>query len=112
MVPIALGSQTAGPIIRPAFYCEIFGLKPTYGSISTAGVKGVSPSLDTLGAFARASEDLDMVWSVLRVRSVERTDPETDLGAFEKAPPRIGFAQSPLWDRAEQSTRTGSSAPP
>ena len=53
MVDVALGTQTAGSVIRPASFCGVFGSKPTFGSVTTAGMKFVAPSLDTIGWFAR-----------------------------------------------------------
>jgi Asp-tRNA(Asn)/Glu-tRNA(Gln) amidotransferase A subunit family amidase len=57
-IDLALGTQTAGSIIRPAAYCGVIGFKPTFGSIPTDGVLVQSPSLDTIGAFAR---DVDLL---------------------------------------------------
>jgi aspartyl-tRNA(Asn)/glutamyl-tRNA(Gln) amidotransferase subunit A len=54
----ALGTQTAGSIIRPASYCGVAGLKPTYGRIATAGVVPLSPHLDHVGVLARSAGDL------------------------------------------------------
>ena len=61
MVDVALGTQTAGSVIRPASFCGIFGFKPTFGTVTTAGVKPVAPSLDTVGWFARDVALLDRV---------------------------------------------------
>ena len=58
MVPLATGSQTAGSIIRPASYCGVVGFKPSFGKIMVAGVKALSPSLDTLGCFGRNVSDV------------------------------------------------------
>ncbi|RTZ45555.1 amidase [Candidimonas sp. SYP-B2681] len=57
MAPLAFGTQTAGSIIRPAAYCGVIGYKPTYGTLSVAGIKALSPSLDTLGVLARHVDD-------------------------------------------------------
>lgn len=65
MVPLAFGTQTAGSIIRPASYCGVFGFKPTFDTLSAAGVKSFAPSLDTLGWFARNIEDICTTFSVL-----------------------------------------------
>ena len=51
-VPLALGTQTLGSILRPAAFCGIAGFKPTWGRIPTNGVSGFAPSLDTLGFLA------------------------------------------------------------
>jgi len=65
MVPLAFGTQTAGSMIRPASYCGVFGFKPTFDTLSAAGVKSFAPSLDTLGWFARNIEDICTTFSVL-----------------------------------------------
>src|SRR2546428_234115 len=56
MVPLALGSQTGGSTVRPASYCGIYGLKPTRGLVPRRGMSRVSPTLDTVGLFARSIE--------------------------------------------------------
>jgi len=65
MVPLALGSQTVGSVLRPAAYCGVVGLKPTHGRISTAGVLELAGSLDHVGVFARAVEDCALALAVL-----------------------------------------------
>lgn len=52
MVPLAIGTQTIGSVIRPAAYCGVLGFKPTYGRIPTAGVIANAPTFDTIGLFA------------------------------------------------------------
>jgi Asp-tRNA(Asn)/Glu-tRNA(Gln) amidotransferase A subunit family amidase len=61
MMPLALGTQTAGSLIRPASYCGVFALKPTFGQHSLDGIKGLSHSLDTLGWMARSADDLELM---------------------------------------------------
>lgn len=65
-VPVALGTQTAGSVVRPAAYCGIYGFKPSRGWTSTAGIWLLAESLDTLGVFARRAGDLRLVYEVLR----------------------------------------------
>jgi Asp-tRNA(Asn)/Glu-tRNA(Gln) amidotransferase A subunit family amidase len=65
MVPLALGSQTVGSMLRPAAYCGVVGLKPTHGRISAAGVLELAGSLDHVGVFARAVEDCALALTVL-----------------------------------------------
>lgn len=72
MVPVALGTQTAGSTIRPAAYCGVFGYKPTYGLLPMKGVLPLAPSLDTVGIFARDIRDLAIVAHVLADGAVER----------------------------------------
>ncbi len=57
-VPLALGTQTAGSILRPASYCGVLGFKPTFGVVSRAGVLEQSSPLDTIGGYARSIEDI------------------------------------------------------
>jgi aspartyl-tRNA(Asn)/glutamyl-tRNA(Gln) amidotransferase subunit A len=65
MVPLALGSQTAGSILRPAAYCGVLGLKPTYGLISRHGIFPLAWTLDHPGPIARSVEDMALALSVL-----------------------------------------------
>jgi Asp-tRNA(Asn)/Glu-tRNA(Gln) amidotransferase A subunit family amidase len=60
LVPLALGTQTGGSVIRPASYCGVVGYKPSFGSLPTAGLKCFSWSLDTVGLFAR--DVADVAW--------------------------------------------------
>ena len=57
-VPISLGSQTGGSVIRPASYTGIFAMKPTHNGISLEGQKAFAPTFDTFGFFTRSAEDL------------------------------------------------------
>jgi Asp-tRNA(Asn)/Glu-tRNA(Gln) amidotransferase A subunit family amidase len=65
MVPIAVGTQTVGSIVRPATYCGIFGLKPTKDAISTTGVMPLSAPLDHVGPLARTAADIALACGVL-----------------------------------------------
>jgi Asp-tRNA(Asn)/Glu-tRNA(Gln) amidotransferase A subunit family amidase len=60
MVPLAVGTQTAGSVVRPASYCGVLGFKPTFGVLPLAGALPVSASLDAAGLFARSVEDLEL----------------------------------------------------
>ncbi|MFG1423266.1 amidase [Roseixanthobacter liquoris] len=64
-VQVALGTQTLGSILRPAAYCGVVGLKPSYGTIALKGVHDLSQSLDHLGLFARSVDDAAYVLSLL-----------------------------------------------
>jgi Asp-tRNA(Asn)/Glu-tRNA(Gln) amidotransferase A subunit family amidase len=97
-VPVAIGSQTAGSVIRPAAYCGTLGLKPTRGLVDLHGVKALSGELDTLGWFARNVEDLHLLGVVLADGWPEAPD-DSD------APPAFAFARTPWWDRADDAGR-------
>ena len=87
MVPVALGTQTGGSVIRPASYCGVFGFKSSIGRTSTRGVHELAGSLDTVGWFARAVEDLSLLGRVLL--SLGKPSAE----APER--PRFGCARTP-----------------
>jgi len=98
MVPLALGTQTGGSVIRPAAYCGAFALKPSFGSINRQGTKFVAESLDTIGIFSRAVEDLALALEVLSGR------PTPDFAAFT-GKPRIGLCRTPRWQDADALTQ-------
>jgi len=98
MVPLAIGTQTGGSVIRPAAYCGVVGYKPSYGMISRAGILRQSPFLDTVGVFARSVEDAALLAEVLA--GYDPADPATEAlpaprllaTAMAKAPLRPRFA--------------------
>ncbi|MFN3972382.1 MAG: amidase [Gemmobacter sp.] len=65
MVPLAIGTQTGGSLIRPASFCGVVGMKPSFGLIPRTGVLMQSPFLDTLGVFARDVTDAALLVEVL-----------------------------------------------
>ena len=95
MVPFALGTQTAGSVIRPASFCGAIGWKPSFGTVSLEGVHPLAPSLDTLGFFVRALEDVPLVLAALTGAQLRPARP----------PRRFGLCRTELWDRAELATR-------
>lgn len=67
MVPVALGTQTAGSIVRPASFCGVYGCKPSFGFIPRTGMLKTTDSLDTIGYFSSKFNDLELLFDVLRV---------------------------------------------
>ena len=65
MVPLSVGTQTGGSVIRPAAYCGTVGYKPTFGAISRSGILMQSPTLDTVGVFAMSVEGVAMLGDAL-----------------------------------------------
>jgi Asp-tRNA(Asn)/Glu-tRNA(Gln) amidotransferase A subunit family amidase len=82
MLPLALGTQTGGSVIRPASFCGVAAIKPSYRLLPPVGVKCFSWTLDTVGLFAAGVEDVAMALSAITGRS--------ELNAPEMAAPRIG----------------------
>jgi Asp-tRNA(Asn)/Glu-tRNA(Gln) amidotransferase A subunit family amidase len=103
LLPVALGTQTAGSITRPASFCGIVGFKPTFGTLDREGVLPVSGTLDTVGLLARDVEHAVEVFRVLR--GDPRREPEAPPPPLQN--PRLGFARPPEWLQAEQYTRDG-----
>jgi len=97
MVPIALGTQTNGSVIRPASFCGVYALKPTNGLFPTDGVLEEAPSFDTIGVFARSLEDLAAVAQVLARGGVMKSAvPEYHRAAREPlAAARFAFVRLP-----------------
>jgi len=115
MVPLAIGSQTNGSVIRPASFCGVYGFKPSFGTISRSGVLALSRPLDTVGVFGRSVEDLALAAEPLF--GFDEHDPDTHLRARQRLvasaaeePPRapmFAFVKSPVWDQADDDTREG-----
>ena len=105
MVPLAIGSQTNGSVIRPASYCGVFGFKPSHGLISRFGVLTQSPPLDHIGVFARTVEDLALLAEPLA--GFDARDRDTRL----EAPPRLLEVPRQDWplppDLASSGARSG-----
>ncbi|MGZ9005722.1 MAG: amidase, partial [Burkholderiales bacterium] len=68
MVPLALGTQTGGSVLRPAAFCGIVGFKPTFDAINTVGVKPNTKSYDTVGLMGRSVADVALAFAVLTRR--------------------------------------------
>lgn len=108
MVPLALGTQTNGSVIRPASFCGVYGFKPTHGLISRSGILKQSPPLDTVGVFGRTVEDAAMVAEA--IAGFDDRDPHSRLRArprlleasLQEPPlePVFAFVKTPIWDRA------------
>src|SRR5262249_5261686 len=69
LVPLALGTQTLGSVIRPAAFNGVVGFKPSFGAIPRTGVHPLSPSLDHVGFFARRVDDVALALSLLAATS-------------------------------------------
>ncbi len=118
IVPLALGTQTVGSVIRPAAYCGVVGLKPSFGAIPRTGIHPLSGSLDHVGLFARTVEDV--AWALGLLAAASDGDPHgAPLPAFSvdpaaglrdalpgaEPPPRLALLRTDRWDSVEAPQR-------
>ncbi|QWE17517.1 amidase [Polynucleobacter sp. AP-Nino-20-G2] len=100
IVPLALGSQTAGSIIRPASFCGIVGYKASFGAVPRAGAFPVSGSLDHIGFFTRSVKDAVFAFNLLRNTEIDEEDailiPELHIKPISM--PRIAILRTPFDD--------------
>lgn len=97
-VPLALGTQTGGSLIRPASFCGAFALKPTWGVVSREGAKLYSVTLDTVGWYARDVADLRLLAEGFEIGMPAPPPPAL-------AGMRFAVCQTSVWSRAEPDTR-------
>lgn len=115
MVPLALGSQTNGSVIRPASFCGVVGFKPSRGLVSRRGVLVQSPALDAIGTFARTIEDTALVGDAIAGHddrdpgSVNAAQPDLLALATSRPPvrPSLALVHSPVWEKAQPEVREG-----
>jgi Asp-tRNA(Asn)/Glu-tRNA(Gln) amidotransferase A subunit family amidase len=96
MLPIALGSQTGGSVIRPAAYCGVVGFKPSFRLLPTIGMKCFSWSLDTVGLFAAGVVDAAFAAALISGRDLR-------IDGTEPAVPRIAVVRTQSWPEASAS---------
>ena len=114
-VPLAVGTQTNGSVIRPASFCGTFGFKPTRGVISRTGVLQTSVSLDQVGCFGRTLADVALLtdaigsYDQLDPESFARPRPDMSAGAAAEAPvpPDLVWFDLPFNDRLSDAARDG-----
>lgn len=114
-VPLAIGTQTNGSVIRPASFCGVYGFKPTRGVISRHGLLQTSVSLDQVGVFARSLDDAALLADALAgcdsadPASFRRPRPAMAKGAGQDVPvePALAFFEMPFHDRLTADAREG-----
>jgi Asp-tRNA(Asn)/Glu-tRNA(Gln) amidotransferase A subunit family amidase len=109
MVPLAIGTQTNGSVIRPAAYCGVVGYKPSFGLISRHGVLKQSRPLDQIGVMARSVEDAALLAEELV--GFDENDPDTralprprlrEIAMQEPPlPPTLAYVKTPMWKLAD-----------
>lgn len=115
IVPLALGTQTMGSVIRPAAFCGVVGFKPSYGAIPRTGVHPLAGSLDHVGFFTRAVADAAYALSLLAAASDAdphglplppfrvgtEADLDIDLDLDLGRPPRLALMRTSRWSEVE-----------
>ena len=112
-VPVAIGTQTLGSVIRPAAFCGVVGYKPSFGAISRTGVHPFSPTLDTVGVFARSVSDA--AWFGACLMGLDARDDATFVKGAARtlrvpleplaSPPRLAVVRTPKWPLATEAQR-------
>lgn len=108
MAPAALATQTAGSTIRPASWCGIYGMKPSFGVIPRTGVLKTTDTLDNIGFYGRDTRDLELLLDSMRVRGHNFPIMEKRFSAYAAKPRnrwRVAFIRGHLWDKAPEYTR-------
>ena len=107
-VPLALGTQTAGSVVRPAAFCGTWGMKPSFGTIPRTGVTRLSRTLDHVGVFAGSARDVALgIDAISGDDGVDRASAgraPTRLAAALTLPlgrPRLAFIGQPAWEEVE-----------
>lgn len=114
-VPLAIGTQTNGSVIRPASFCGTYGFKPTRGVISRRGVLQTSKSLDQVGVFGRSLEDVALLTDVIGgydpsdPLSYARPRPQMQAGSTAEigVEPDLVWFEAPYNDRLSEDARAG-----
>jgi Asp-tRNA(Asn)/Glu-tRNA(Gln) amidotransferase A subunit family amidase len=98
MVPLAIGTQTGGSVIRPAAFCGVVGFKPSFGLFPPAGMRINTETLDTVGIMARSVEDIALFRAAMMAIPYEPP-------AMPQTPLRLGLCRGPHWDDAQPEGR-------
>lgn len=115
MVPLSVGTQTNGSVIRPASFCGVYAFKPSFARISRHGVLLQSKPLDTMGVFGRTLEDLALIAEVLmrydardsEMRAVAAPGLATVMMQPVPLDPHFAFIRTPMWEQVDESCKDG-----
>lgn len=112
MVPLAIGTQTAGSIIKPASYCGVYGYKPSFGLLPRTGILKTVDYLDHVGFLARSIDDLKLMFDALRVKGEnypyvhKNLENKARQTKSKNRPWKIAFVKTHVWDNAEDYTKS------
>ena len=105
MIPISIGTQTGGSVLRPASFNGIIGFKPTFGSISRSGISPISHRLDHPGVYARCIEDIRIISNLI----ISYDENDYDMinnqslkeNVVEKSDYKFAFVKGPAWPKGD-----------
>ncbi|HKK21466.1 MAG TPA: Asp-tRNA(Asn)/Glu-tRNA(Gln) amidotransferase subunit GatA, partial [candidate division Zixibacteria bacterium] len=111
IVPVALGSDTGGSVRQPAAFCGVYGLKPTYGTVSRYGLVAFASSLDQIGPIARTVDDIELLYRVIAGRD-DRDATSTDIPDMSAQPDsdrkfRVGIPREYFGDGLDDEVLRG-----
>jgi Asp-tRNA(Asn)/Glu-tRNA(Gln) amidotransferase A subunit family amidase len=98
-IPLAIGTQTGGSVIRPSSYCGVYGYKPSFQHFGNAGVRTNTEQFDTVGIMARSIEDLALFKAAIGEMPYRPPRPD------DVSRPHIAFCRTPMWEHALPETR-------
>lgn len=111
MVPLAIGTQTAGSIIKPASYCGVYGYKPSFGLLPRTGILKTVDYLDHVGFITRSVDDLKLMLDALRVKGEnypyvrKNLENRTRQARRKNRSWKIAFVKTHAWKDAEEYTK-------
>lgn len=97
-IPLSLGAQTGGSVIRPASFTGVFAMKPTHNAILLEGQKTFAPTFDSFGFFARSVDDLQLLADVF---ALEDDEPPKDISLADAS---VALVNTPMWQQAGPGT--------
>jgi Asp-tRNA(Asn)/Glu-tRNA(Gln) amidotransferase A subunit family amidase len=98
MVPLAIGTQTGGSVIRPAAYCGVAGFKPSFNMFAPAGMHPNTETLDTIGIMARSVDDIALFRAAIMAIPFEKP-------VLPERAPCLALCRTPHWDKAQPEGR-------
>jgi Asp-tRNA(Asn)/Glu-tRNA(Gln) amidotransferase A subunit family amidase len=99
VVPLAIGSQTNGSVIRPAAFCGVVGFKPTFGRLSREGMFVTSETLDQVGGFARSVREVANLAAAMAGEAIERW------WSDDATPPMLAAMRTGEWEHADEAVQ-------
>ena len=110
MIPLSIGSQTGGSVLRPASFNGVIGFKPTFGTISRTGMSPVSYRLDHPGIYARCIEDIELASSIILSYDENDHDMIENYNFLKQTISNLNnvkfaFVRGPAWEHGDEDMK-------